>query len=206
MSQQKRHCQNCHSQRREVKGRGLCSKCFSWQRKIEGCRAKLELIQCQPAKCRVYRPISLAYQIRVAARALEELRWREAGLLSKTVDVERLESLVCALARDSKSSVALNMTYLIQRMSAASRRQMYEVLLVILEGLPFRRPALHGLQRPRNGAYERGGWLDWQNSYTRSEHFAADVKFTRELEAVRKEGVVAVPASPASCQDKPMAK
>ena len=183
VTQLKQDCQNCHSQRRKIKRRGLCSKCLSWQRKIEDSRAKLELVRRCPDECPDYQPAWLTYKIRVAERVMEELRWREAGLVCNAVDAERLESVVCAIARDCRSTVAPNMTGLISKMSAKSRRQMYEVLLVVLEGLPVRKPALHSLQHPRRGACEQGGWLDWRNSHYRSLNFSEDAKLTREHEA-----------------------
>jgi hypothetical protein len=120
--------------------------------------------------------------MRTAKRVLEELQWREEGLLTDKVDAQRLEVLVCALARDCRSTVAANTSALVEKVSPKSRRQMYEVLLTIVENVPSRRPNLHSLERPIKGAYRYGGWSEWSEEYCRSQAFSDEAKLNRELE------------------------
>ena len=117
-------CRNCHTKRRSIKARGLCSMCYNWQRRIEDCDAKLELLRSHPGMQGTFRPGSLFFKRHVAKRVLEELRWREEGLLAGAVDSRRLEAVVCALARDCRSEVAGNTSFLIGQMSPKSRRLM----------------------------------------------------------------------------------
>src|SRR5260370_3800014 len=150
-------CRNCHSRRRSIKTRDLCSKCHYWQGRVEDCSAKLEFVRAQPEDLRKYRPQLLFSRMRKARRVLEELRWREEGLHADKVDAQRLEALVCALARDCRSAVAASTSTLVEKVSPKSRRQMYEVLLTIVENCPSRWPNLHSLERPIKGAYRYVG-------------------------------------------------
>jgi len=140
------------------------------------------MIRAKPGTMREWQPSRLLYRIRVARRVLEELKWREEGLESKTVTTDRLEALVSALARDCRSKVPENTSVLIEKMSPGSRRQIYEVLLTVVEHLPFRRPTLHNSDRPVKGAYYGGGWMDWQTALVRSKDFHDDVIMGRKLE------------------------
>jgi hypothetical protein len=140
------------------------------------------MIRERPAAMREWQPSRLLYRMRVARRVLEELKWREEGLESKTMTADRLEALVCSLARDCRSKVPENTSVLIEKMSPKSRRQIYEVLLTVVEHLPCRRPTLHNSDRPVKGAYYGGGWMDWQNALVRSTDFHNDVIMGRKLE------------------------
>jgi hypothetical protein len=144
--------------------------------------AILEMIRSKPGAARGWRPSRLLYRIRVARRVLEELKWREEGLESNTVPVDRLESLVCALARDCRSKVSEDTSVLIEKMSPKARRQIYEVLLTVVEHLPRRRPTLHSLDRPVKGVHYGGGWMDWQTALFGSKEFHDDVMLGRKLE------------------------
>jgi hypothetical protein len=185
-------CCNCRSRRGTVKKRGRCSKCYYWQRKIEKNAAILEMIRAKSGAAREWQPSSLLYGMRVARRVLEELKWREQGLERKTLIADRLEALVCELARDYRSKVPENTSVLIGKMSPRARRQIFEVLLTVVEHLPRRRPTLHSLDRPAKGAYYGGGWMDWQTALVASKEFHDNVMLGRELERAYYEGLQGV--------------
>src|SRR5260370_27390180 len=175
-------CRNCHSRRRSIKTRDLCSKCHYWQGRVEDCSAKLEFVRAHPEDLRKYRPGLLFSRMRKARRVLEELQWREEGLLTDKVDAQRLEALLCGLARDCRSTVAANTSALVEKVSPKSRRQIYEVLLTIVENFPSRRPNLHSLERPIKVAYRYGGWSEWSEEDCRSHAFSDEAKLNREFE------------------------
>jgi hypothetical protein len=168
MERKQTSCRNCASRRRSIKAQGFCAKCYYWERKIEKSSAKLESLRSHPENVGGR---SFTFEIREAKRVLEELRWREAGLIADTVDVERLDSLVRTLARCCRSECAPNAHTLIERLSPKIRRQVYEVLLPIVENLPTRRPRLH-----------TGSWVAWASEYWNSPAFGDDVLLTRALE------------------------
>ena len=165
-------CSNCHSNCRCVKARNLCGKCYYWQKKIENCSQKLNLVQANPQDYRKYSTWLLPFQIRRARRALEELRWRGEGLLAKSTDADRLFALISLLASCCHSQVATDAETAIAKMSPKYRRQIYEVLLPIIEKYPSRYPKLH----------TPGGWSGWQTEHTLSPAFSDDVKLGRALE------------------------
>jgi hypothetical protein len=94
---------------------------------------------------------------------LEELRWREVGLVASATDAEYLESLVCILASACSSELAFNTGILIEQMPPKSRRKIYEVLLSIVENIPSDWPKLHFIQYPQKGNHGKGneGWWGW---------------------------------------------
>lgn len=85
----------------------------------------------------------LPLRIDIAKRVLQEFRWREAGLQTDSTDDWHLEALVNILAQVSRSKFPFNTNRLIQRMSPQSRRQMYEVLLAVVENIPTRDPIIN---------------------------------------------------------------
>jgi hypothetical protein len=151
--------------------------------------AKLEILESRPKVVResigkglrAYDPVLLLFRKRVAIKVLDELKWREEGLETKAVDADRLEALVCALARDCRSKVSENISVLIGNISPKSRRQIYEVLLTVVENFPSRRPNLHSSAHPMKGAYYGGGWIDWHNAHWSSQEFRDDVMLGRKL-------------------------
>jgi len=171
MERKHTNCRNCTSPRRPIKARGLCAKCYYWQRKIEKCSAKLESFRSHPEYIGRCNLVLFTFRIRVAKRVLEELRWREEGLLVDAIDSERLDSLVSTLARCCRSECAPNAHNVIEGMSPKVRRQVYEVLLPIVESRPTRLPQLH-----------TGSWNAWASNYWLSPAFRDDVELTHALE------------------------
>jgi hypothetical protein len=147
--------------------RGLCSACLTWRRRLDNYSAKLEQVHNNPDK---YDARWLDWKISEARRVLEELRWREEGLLRNVVDGYEVESLLCILTSVCRSELAFNTHSLIEQMSGKSRRKMYEILLAIVENIPSDLPKLHFIQYLKKGAYGKGneGWSEWIRENKRS--------------------------------------
>ena len=124
-----------------------------------------------------YSPLKIA----IAKRVLEELRWREEGLLTNSTDSWHLEELVCTLAGACRSELAFNTGILIEQMSPKSRRKIYEVLLTIVENIPSSLPKLHTLQYPKKGSHDNDGWSSWFLERHRSREYLEEVMAGRAL-------------------------
>lgn len=179
-------CQNCHSPRRSIRAQGLCSPCFTWQRRLNNFSAKLERVRNDPGKYFTkYDPKTLFGNIRTAKRVLEELRWREEGLLSSATDSEYLEGLICILTSVCRSEMAFLTHSLVEQMEAKSRCKIYEVLLAIVENIPSREPKLHFNQYLKKGAYGNGdeGWWAWISECRVSSERLEE---SREIEVLKR--------------------
>lgn len=132
----------------------------------------MDSVKANPQDYRKYSTWLLPFRIRRAKRILEELRWRVEGLLAKSTDAERLFALISLLASCCRSQVATDAKAAIAKMSPQCRRQIYEVLLPIIEKYPSRYPKLH----------TPGGWSGWQTEHTLSPAFGEDVRLRRALE------------------------
>ncbi len=145
-------CQNCNSPRRPVEGRGLCSVCLSWQRRIDRYSKKLEQAKNDPQRY-YWDARTLPLQIEMAKRVLKEFRWREDGLRTDSTDDWHVEALINILAQVSRSKFPCNTNRLIPQMSSQSRRLIYEVLLAVVENIPTRDPIIND------------GWGRWRSDY-----------------------------------------
>lgn len=167
-------CANCRSPRRPVKAVKLCAKCYYWTRRLIESNAKLDALTKLPKEQRGNSSVSLKFRIRVAQRALEELKWREEGLDANSSSAWKLRSLVCTLARDCGSTVEEESMREFEIIEPSARKIIYRALLEIIETLPHKWPSLHtGIRPDKNFRGSRGGWGDWQNEYWSRKDFSA---------------------------------
>ena len=147
-------CINCGSKRRAVRARKLCAKCYYWTRQLDNFTAKLEAFAKLPKAEQGNRHVSFRFRIRVARRALEELKWREEGLNTDSVSAWTLWCLVCTIARDCGSTLEETSPQEFETIEPSARKTIYRALLEIVETLPHKWPSLHtGIRPDKSGAF-----------------------------------------------------
>lgn len=175
----RKDCKNCHSLRRSIKAKGLCSICYLWQRRVDLYVSRINRAIRDPRKYYVkYDASSLPLRVAMAKRVLEEFRWREAGLLADTTDSWRLESLVCIMIERCRSKPDVTTLRFIGRMTPQSRRLMYEVLLNAVENIPTRDPIIHD------------GWSYWFRERSLSKEGEEQRKLVAALQKAYRDSMV----------------
>lgn len=158
-------CKSCQTNRRPLRGLGLCNKCHYWQSRLETDTKKLEIVRSNPLEYHRLNPTLLHLRVREAERVLEEFRWREETLLADDVSVGRLKSIVRLLARDARSAVSYDTLLKLEDLDKKGRKALYAVLLPIVENLPCKLPSLHCDETTERGLDYGGGWDDYDRKY-----------------------------------------
>lgn len=157
-------CANCGSRVKARRGR-FCVRCSHWQSKLQKLRRELRGVSAEERNARSLRFTLSSYRLRVTLRILDEYRWREAGRTADVVDRDRLRSLTYTLMAASRTTVSELALRNLDRISNRDRKAMYEVVLSMVESLPYRYPALHlDSPYPRGGHFD-GGWREWGRKY-----------------------------------------
>jgi len=163
-----RTCSNCGVDLPSKRRLPFCLRCSKWQKKVTELRGKVQLIPEGQIRHGSNAQVSHWYGLRVALRVLEEFRWREEGRRAREVEVARVRSLLFALAAAYRIPVDDALSMALESYSAAARKGVHDLLLLMLERLPTAKPVLHMDRRPQKGHhYNNGGWTDWGTEYWR---------------------------------------
>jgi hypothetical protein len=157
-------CANCGSHSRARRG-AHCVKCSYWSSKVEKLRREIRGFSAEEKNARTLRFTLSWHRLRVALTVLEEYRWREDGRSADAVERDRIRCLIYTLMAASRSTAGEPVLRQLDRMSNRARKAMHEVVLSMVESLPYRRPALH-LDAPHpSRRHFDGGWLKWGSHY-----------------------------------------
>lgn len=182
MQKKPKSCKSCGTIRRPIKRVALCSKCYYWDIKLTENKRKLEALKADPFQFERYHPISVISEIRTATRVLEELKWREDGLIESENSSEHLRCILFALASYSNSVVGDFAVYALEEMTPESRGIIYRLLLTLVENLPTRLPVLSSWNLPEKRTGRHDGWMEWNHTYERSGQARIDYEQSRDIQ------------------------
>jgi len=161
----KLQCQNCGVDTKRKRLPGFCSRCSYWLAKVYLLQNEIRAIPEIEKQRRNSRFASRKYRLHKALKILDELQWRGQGGVSRGIDISRITGLLFSLAAAARTSVNDTAVRNLKTLSSRGRKVLHDVLLSMVEDLPFRHPVLHLDEKWPIGAQFDGGWIEWQKKY-----------------------------------------